>query len=148
MDKINSISSDVESNYNRTHILYVLEPFKEIWDDSNMPAEYQALDFFIKNISALGIKSDIEIHLKPHPSEPDGKYIEWCENNKNINVSIDTENSLYEQVAWADWVVGCETFAMVIALHANKQTLSTLPPWAPLCKLPYKDILHLREMCK
>lgn len=148
VDKVNLITSNIKKNDNKTHILYVLEPFEEFWKDSNVPAEYQALDYFLDNIFMLGINSDIEIHLKPHPSEPDGKYIEWCNQNTGFNISIDDETSLDEQIAWADWVVGCETFAMVIALSANKKTLSTLPPWAPPCKLPYKEILHLREMCK
>ena len=146
VDEINKISSTIERLENKTNILYVLEPFREFWQESDLPSEFQALNYFINNIATLNTKTAIEIRLKPHPSDPHGKYDEWCNNHKSFDVSIDTEHTLHEQIAWADWVVGCETFAMVIALHANKKTLSTLPPWAPQCSLPYKNIMHLREL--
>ena len=130
----------------KTRVLYVLEPIRERWGNNDMPGEFQALDFFISKLGLLGFGSDTEILLRTHPSDPPGKYNTWCAARSHLNISIDTTQTLSDLIAWADWVVGCETFAMVIALHANKQILSTLPPWAPPCKLPQKEIRMLRTL--
>ena len=34
---------------------------------------------------------------------------------------------------------------MIIALAAGKKVLSSLPPWAPRCKIPYKRLEHLAD---
>jgi len=128
------------------HVLLVLEPIHERWGNNDTPGEFQALDFFISKLELLGLGGNTKILLRPHPSEPYGKYNEWCAAHSRLNLSVDTTQTLSDLIAWADWVVGCETFAMVIALHANKQILSILPPWAPPCRLPQKEIRKLREL--
>jgi hypothetical protein len=128
----------------KTHVLYVLEPIKEHWGDIKIPGEFQALNFFISRLGLLGLSGQAKILLRPHPSDPVGKYDEWCTANRHMNISVDITHTLADLIAWADWVVGCETFAMVIALNANKQVLSTLPPWASPCKLPQVEI---RKLC-
>ena len=128
----------------KVHVLYVLEPIRERWSSNITPGEFQALDFFISKLELLELGRDTEILLRAHPSDPIGKYDAWCSTHSHLNLSIDTTQTLSDLIAWADWVVGCETFALVVALHANKKTLSTLPPWAPPCKLPHKEIKMLR----
>ena len=130
----------------KTRVLYVLEPIHERWGESNAPGEFQALDFFIAQMSLLGLGKDTEIRLRAHPSDPPGKYNAWCAAHGELDLSVDTTQSLSDLIAWSDWVVGCETFALVIALHANRHTLSALPPWAPPCKLPQKEIRMLRDI--
>ena len=130
----------------KARVLYVLEPIREHWGSNDTPGEFQALDFFISKLGSLGLGNDTEIRLRAHPSDPPGKYNAWCAAHSRLNLSVDTTQTLSGLIAWADRVVGCETFAMVIALHANKQTLSTLPPWAPPCKLPHKGIRMLRDL--
>ena len=49
-------------------------------------------------------------------------------------------------LAWSDVVVGCETYAMVLALAANKRVISSLPRYAHNCRLPYKNIERLNQM--
>jgi hypothetical protein len=130
----------------KTHVLYALEPIYEKWSNYETPGEFQALDFFISKLELLGFKNNTKIILRPHPSDPKGKYNEWIHLHNHLDISVDITQTLCELIAWADWVVGCETYAMVIALHANKQILSTLPPWAPLCRLPQKNIRMLRAL--
>ncbi len=138
--------SDVYADHNGTHILYVLEPISGSWDGSNAPSEFQALDFFVSKLNKLGLGKDIEICLRLHPCEAKGKYNAWCKAHSALNIAVDSESTLSDLIAWADWVVGCQTVAMVIALHANKYTLSTLPPSAPKCVLPQKGIKMLRDL--
>ena len=130
----------------KAHVLYVLEPIQEWWGNDDRPGEFQALDFFISKLELLGLGVDTEILLRAHPSDPYGKYNVWCAAHGHLNLTVDTTQALSDLIAWADWVVGCETFAMVIALHANKQILSSLPPQAPPCRLPQKEIRMLREL--
>jgi len=147
----------VESIYKKTdrskknqiiHVLYVLEPIHLDWNNSDIAGEYQALNYFIQHLDFIGDENQIEIRLRAHPSEKDGKYNDWCKKNEHLNIVLDTENDLSDLIAWSDWVVGCETFSMVIALHANRKILSSLPPWAPLCKLPHEGIIQLRDLEK
>lgn len=131
---------------NPKRILYVLEPIRAVWDGSGAGGEFQALAYFLDNLSKLGISADVEIRLRPHPSDPPGKYDVLPLRYSALTLTIDSSRTLAEQIAWADWVVGCETFALVIALHANKIALSSLPPGAPRCRLPQRELLHLQEM--
>lgn len=130
----------------KTRVLYVLEPIRARWGNNDTLGEFQALDFFISKLGLLGLGNDTEIRLRAHPSDPSGKYNAWCAAHSQLNISVDATQTLSDLIAWADWVVGCETFAMVIALHANKRILSTLPPYAPPCKLPQKEIRMLRDL--
>ena len=45
----------------------------------------------------------------------------------------------------ARWVVGCESQALVVALAAGRQVWSSLPPWAPPCRLPQAGVQRLAQ---
>lgn len=128
------------------NILYALEPVRQDWGRSGEPGEIQALAFFLENLPALGIDEHVKIRLRPHPSDPPGKYDDWPLRYPQFDLAVEEGSALAEQIAWADWVVGCETFALVIALQAGRIAVSTLPPWAPSCRLPQQDLLHLRDL--
>jgi hypothetical protein len=87
----------------------------------------------------------VHISLRPHPSDVAGKYDAWIQANAHLNVSLDTHPSLNQAIEHAKWVVGAETFAMVVADAAGRQTYSSLPPWAHRCSLPQTSIKHLRD---
>lgn len=128
------------------NLLYVLEPIRENWRNVNLFGEFEALDFFIANIKSLSLDNDFSIKLRPHPSDLIGKYDEWIKINSNLKVSLDTFDELWESIAWSDIVIGCQTYAMVIALQSGKKVVSTIPPWAPPCILPYKEIIKLSDL--
>ncbi|MDP3514156.1 MAG: hypothetical protein Q8S20_15565, partial [Sulfuritalea sp.] len=128
------------------NILYVLEPVRQDWGRSGEPGEFQALAFFLESLPSLGIDEHVKIRLRPHPSDPPGKYDDWPLRYPTLDLSINASGALAEQIAWADWIVGCETFALVIALQAGRIAVSVLPPWAPHCRLPQQDLLHLRDL--
>ena len=51
-------------------VLYILEPIRDIWDEkSNIKGEFQALEFFIKNLKLLNLNKNCNIILRIHPSE-------------------------------------------------------------------------------
>ncbi len=129
------------------HVLYALEPIRKDWLVSDTRAgEFQALDFFISNLNSFGLPDSVEIHLRPHPPDPVGKYDEWCKNQKKYNVELANNEPLVNAISWSDWVVGCESYVLLVALAAKRKVASTLPPWAPKISIPHEGILHLRDL--
>ncbi len=127
-------------------VLYALEPIRHAWTEGGDVGEFQALDYFIQHGELLGLDTQAEIRLRPHPSDPAGKYDAWMERHAGWNLRLDPNASLAESLAWADTVVGCETYALMVALASNRRVVSTLPPHAPRCRLPMKGIIHLRDI--
>jgi hypothetical protein len=125
-------------------LLYVLEPTRNEWG-RDVPGEFQCLDFFAKHVDKVIGKKSPQILLRPHPSDPPHKYDAWMKLNAHLKPELDIHVSLNEAISNARWVAGVETFAMVVALTAGRMTYSTLPPWAPKCRLPYTEIVHFRE---
>jgi hypothetical protein len=132
---------------NRSELLYVLEPLRTNWE-RGIPGEFQALDYFISCLPELHLPTDVVIRLRPHPSEPNGKYSYWINQNPHINIELDTSICIAESLGRAKWVAGCESFALVLALYAGRTVYCTLPPWAPICRLPHSGLIQLRELSK
>lgn len=130
------------------HVLYAMEPIRLPWSGEDSRAgEFQALDFFLSRLESLGLNSQVVIRLRPHPSDPPNKYDSWLENHRSdYDIALAPDESISKAVSWADWVAGCESFVLVIALAAGKKTVSTLPPWGNACRLPQKHLVHLSRL--
>lgn len=129
-------------------VLYVLEPLRYVWPGLTRAGEFEALDYLIRRIKTLTGCVSPCLWLRPHPSEQLAKYQPWLGNHHGIEVAMDDSNSLADAIGRAEWVVGCETAAMVIALAAGKRVASTLPPAAPRCRLPHQGLVHLRDLAE
>lgn len=128
-------------------LLYILEPVRSNWG-RDTPGEFQALEYFISKLPALGLPDETAIYLRPHPSDSSGKYNDWIKTHSNINIKLDNSADIAESLGRATWVAGCESFGLVLALMANRTVYCTMPPWAPLCRLPHSDLIQLRELAK
>lgn len=128
----------------RPVLLYVLEPARSTWGRDEA-GEFQALDYLAARLPTLGLPPALELRLRPHPSDPPGKYQAWIKANGRLGARLDTSASLGEAMSAARWVAGCESYAMAVAVEAGRSVLCTLPPWAPACRLPHQEILQLRE---
>jgi hypothetical protein len=128
-------------------LLYVMEPARDTWGKKTA-GEFQALNYFFENTKTLKLPSDIVFIIRPHPSDPIGKYDEWISrmNSGGRRIEIDHNLEIFQSLGRATWVVGCETFALVLALKAGKIVYCSLPPWAPQCSLPQTGLLHLAKM--
>ena len=124
-------------------VLYVLEPLRFNWPGCTQAGEFEALDYFVSNLGKIAAQKTLQIHLRPHPSDAADKYTDWIAANVEHNISLDTSPSLSEAISRVEWVAGCETAAMVVALAAGRKVLATLPPNAPKCRLPHEGLLHL-----
>ncbi|MGZ8349850.1 MAG: hypothetical protein ACXWU2_07455 [Allosphingosinicella sp.] len=129
----------------RGDVLYVLEPFRDDWGGGR-PAEIQALDYFMAGRAALGIRAETPIRLRPHPTETPAKYAAWIAAQQDADVRIDGDGDMAAALSDAEWVVGCQSFALLIALRAGRKVVSALPPNAPPCGLPFPGLVHLREI--
>lgn len=130
----------------QSHVLYVLEPIRQAWGAVNQPGEFQALDFFSEQIGLLRLGTNPSIKLRLHPSDAIGKYDQWMEAHQDLQITLDDSLFLAESIAWSDVVVGCQTYAMVVAAAAGKRVISSIPPWAPACVLPQPEIIKLAEL--
>jgi hypothetical protein len=127
------------------NLLYVLEPIRNDWG-KGVPGEFQALDFFVKNLEKIIGTESVRIALRPHPSDALRKYDAWMQSHANLQIQLDSHANLNDAIANARWVVGAETFAMVIASASGRATYSSLPPWANRCRLPIGEIIHLQDI--
>lgn len=133
-------------SYQQDHILFLMEPARDNWGNPPLAGEFQAFDYFARHFNHFKRKPAQKVIIKPHPSDHDGKYSHLAELYPDLNISIDTTSPLPMLIASASIVAGCQTYAMIIALHADKQVISVLPPHAPRCVLPQDNIIHLSEL--
>jgi len=127
-------------------VLVVLEPARSDWG-RGVAGEFQALDHFMQRRAEAGVPDTAPIRLRPHPSDPPGKYDAWIAAQRQrfagADVALDHHATLAGAIGASTWVVGCESMALVIALAAGRRVVSTLPPWAPPCRLPQPGIARL-----
>ena len=133
-------------------ILYVCEPMSEhaLMRHNNIHfrgyTEEEALRYFLSNSSALGKPID-RILIRPHPSELKGKY-SWTQHEFELPIETGGVRTLLEEIADSDFVVGCESMAMVVALLAGKRVISCVPPRGRACRLPHTAIISLQNLLK
>lgn len=124
-------------------LLYVLEPIRQAWGELAVAGEFAALDFFIDNLACLELGEAVQIRLRPHPSDAPGKYASWMQRQGDSRIALDDAPTLAAALTWSNVVAGCQTYAMVVALHAGRRVISSIPPWAPQCVLPHREIMKL-----
>ncbi len=148
-EELSSIATP-ERTDNRVRILYICEPriepsqrlygIPDYWGYT----EFEALENYLKHVLELIARERIEtICIRKHPSEEEGKYNYVCGSFENLPLSFSKGASIYEDCKWADWVVGCDSMAMVIGLMAGKEVFSCIPSWGKPGMLPHKEIKKL-----
>ncbi len=125
--------------------LYLLEPARTTWG-RRAEGEFQALDYFIQERHRLIACPESRVRLRPHPSDPAGKYDAWLSRHPSHDVCLDDAPDLSISIARASVVVGMQTAAMVIALAAGRAVYSSLPPWAGELALPHDGIRQIRHL--
>lgn len=126
-------------------LLYLLEPYRSNWGRQKL-GEFQALEYFIKLLPHLELSKKLVVRLRPHPSDYQGKYDVYL--NRSVfgyQIVLD-EGDLASSLSQARWVAGCQTYAMALALKAERTVFCTLPPWAPPCQLPHCGLIHLKDI--
>lgn len=135
----------------KLNILYICEPIEgsSFWKtgDKNYRGytEFSALQLFFDRVNDIGLSSKVgAIKLRLHPSEDKQKYNGILETEKKrfvYRIDLSEKTTLLEDLAWADWVVGVSSMALIIAALVNKQVFSCIPSNANVTKLPIKKII-------
>ncbi len=120
-------------------VLLILEPARSDWGQDR-PGEFQTLDWFWRHRDQAAPR-DVPIRLRPHPSDPAGKYDAWIA--AHPGVFLDASADMAQALRPAGVVVGLQSAALVIALMAGRQAITALPPWAPPCPLPHQGLRRL-----
>lgn len=127
-------------------LLYLLEPARSDWGRGE-PGEFQALRYFFDHLVHLGLADGVTIRLRPHPSDPPGKYDAFLGSHGTHQVVM-AGGELVDALSRARWVAGCETYALTLALRADRTVYCALPPWAPPCRLPHHGFVHVKELVR
>ena len=137
----------------KKRILYVCEPIEEHsikkyghplhWGYT----EYDAMRFFYEKLARIVSIENIEyVRVRKHPSESRNKYDPILQEYPAIPFQKSDGNSLIEDCLWTDWVVGCESMALVVGLLAGKSVYSCIPAKGKECSLPHSEIIDLRSL--
>lgn len=147
LEKIVSKIKELEINKQKItkNILYVLEPFQSNSTNNDYLFEFIVLDFFYENLFKIERSHKIKVRLRPHPSEKKEKYENWIRLKDNNLFSITLNKKLEEDLAWADIVVGHETFALVVASAASKRCITSKLPEEENCRLMIDNLEYLRD---
>lgn len=131
-------------------ILYICEPIGEhallrygdryYWGY----VEEDALRYFLNNIAVIG-KPIKRIVIRPHPSETRKKY-QWVDSEFSLPIEFSDGSPLFEEIADSNFIVGCESMAMVVALMAGKTVMSCIPQGGKPCALPHDGIIGLQNI--
>jgi len=154
---LNKMKSDFENlklNFipQNNQILYLAEPidshnklnsiFKR--DEVTNFSELDAFKFFLANIDK--ICQNIEsIKVRPHPSQNVNSIIQkFKEIDHRIEVS--EEKELIKDLFNSQYIIGCQTYALVVALFCGKKTFSSMPLNSGSSVLPFSEIIMLRDL--
>ncbi len=124
-------------------VLFLLEPARTDWG-AGQPGEFQALDYLTERGSLAGIAPGTPVRIRPHPSDPPGKYEEWL--RAHPSATLDTAPDMGAALIGARWVAGLNSAGLAIALAAGRCVISALPPHAPPCVLPHTGIIRLSKL--
>lgn len=129
------------------NILYVCEPIEDHSLNQHGHAlawgynEFDAITFFLDKLPSLvSPNNEITVRVRNHPSGARDKYHSILSKYPHMRFEQNFGTSLIEDCLWADWIVGCESMALVVGLLAKKKVYSCIPPGGKPCSLPHVEI--------
>lgn len=151
------IDKIVKKNNNKNKlkkILYLTEPLrnqaKYLHNNYNYYKydEFSALQNFLNFLSVINKKiSHISfVKIRFHPSENKKKYNKLFKKYEKLQLKTSKEKELVKDIVSSDFIVGCETTALVIALIAKKKVFCSIPKNGKKSSLPYKSIMHISKL--
>ena len=147
LSDIASIEQNQDGEFaDEKRMLYVLEPLRGSWVDGlKVPAITLAFELFLNNLFHINIGAKLRIRL--HPSQTVGDISDIVALIKALpDAELSQGRSLAEDISWSTSVIGCESYALFVALSANREVFSSLPRAAPSLRLPFTQIRELRDI--
>ena len=131
-------ASLLKKNKNYKNFLYILEPL-------NNKTEFKTLKNFLNFIKNNNLQKKINLKFKLHPTEEKKKYKKFITKNYNENYKFVTNNNIIKIIDWSDIVFGLRSYALVLALKANRKVFTLLPIDNFKFTLPFKKITNLNK---
>ena len=149
-EKAKSVSDVKKSDGLR--IIYLCQPYKQEYLNNCGKLDYitdvSAVEYFLQNGSDY-LPDKAEVRLRIHPLETKDKYRNVIQPfNSSVKVTVGINQSLAEDLVWADWAVGMHAQALAIALSFNLKVFHCIPPGSNPCALPHKDIRDFKTFLK
>lgn len=108
--------------------------------------EFTALEAFLHSLQRMSLPAPLdEVRIRPHPVEPLGKYDSVAAKFAAMPLTISRGRSLLEDCAWADWVVGLFSTAMVVGLLCGRRVFCAIPNPDVACPVPHREIIRWHQ---
>lgn len=140
---------DLSSEF--TDILYLTEPTSEQAQTQSGSenalgyTEFDALRYFLRNLSRLNKNRVTRVSIRTHPSELQEKYREFIGDFGQFQVSFCSEKEILLSMAKVHAIAGCDTMALLLGVEIGIKVFSSLPPNSTGATIPTKGIIYLRE---
>ena len=106
--------------------------------------DQDSLRYLMANLDILSMKVN-RVTVRHHPSEPSGNFA-WAVEEFAPLVVMSDGDTLIDELADHDIVVGSESMAMIFALLCGKRVVCSIPPAGKACSLPHSEIEMLRDV--
>lgn len=106
--------------------------------------ELVSFDYFLKKIDYFGSKHEIVLTIRPHPTESENKYVDML--NMRVKGCFRykiSHQSLTEDLAESDYVIGISSYALFVSASAGIRTFCAIPSLSTSCPVPHKSIERL-----
>ncbi len=139
------------SKTSRINLLFATQPImdaaKRITGDERGYGytEFEALEKFLEWLSPKF--PDIrEFRLRLHPSEQPGKYDHFIQSYQGkLSIKVSPNEDLAIDMAWAQWVVGADTMALVLGAICERRVYSCIQQGGRRLEIPMHSITRLFE---
>ncbi|HNT39868.1 MAG TPA: hypothetical protein PKO45_12210 [Rubrivivax sp.] len=127
-------------------VLLLPEPVGMAWG-GRLPGEEQALDYLLAHADRLGLRTPLQLRLRPHDRDPPGRWNTWMAMHRGHHeLVIDVAPTLADAIDEVAWIAGLESPGLVLAHASGRRAVCLQPPWAPRSRLPQRGLLHLRDL--
>ena len=142
-----------QSIQEKNEILFISEPTKKVakthFNDENYWGfnEFDLVETTIKNLQYL---QTINIKIRLHPSDEEGKYDYLHKKYKNLNITTEDpySNPLLDSVASSKVIIGVDGFVLYVAKVLGKYSISYIPNNKRECVVPIFNQNHIKSINK
>lgn len=139
---LNYIKKQKHKNSVRLKALYLSEPFL------NKKYKANEKEIIKKLIKFLKVTSTKILTIRLHPSEKFMRFItlkKMIASQYKIKVKLDKNKTLFNSLINNKFIIGIESYALVISVLGKKRTFSLLPYKKFKSSLPYKSIVSVNN---
>lgn len=147
--QVKALSLPAQARAGKQRALFMSEPLSAAAErkhgDGNYfgYTEFDALAGFLEHARQHWAQELEAVRIRRHPSEAPGKFSAFVNVSPPFPVVECGEAPLVEDCAWADWIAGCQSMALVVGLFAGKQVFSAIPAGGRPSPIPYPGIAPL-----